>query len=550
MAIALSITSCTDTWDDHYNIGSTYGGNLWESISTNPELSNFANVVKACGYDASLASSQMFTVFAPTNANFSDAQAQELISVYQQEKNQNIKNNDNTAIKEFLQNHIALYNYSVSGNSNDSIVMMNGKYMSLTSNSLGGQSMTLAGNVGNGVLYTLDKKVDYSPNVFEYLKKDAEIDSVANFLYEFNQYVFDPALSVPGEIKDGQTHYLDSVSVLENEMFSHLAAKLASEDSTSWMVVPTNDEWNRLVPEYEKYYQYDNSVAKRDSMQYVNARLALLRGTIFSRTQNPDRSVRDSAMSTSSVIYELRDYVYGSADAKYYQYDRPYDAGGVFTETEDYECSNGKVMKTSKWKIDKKQTFLQSIICEGEDNARLDSVDQLTTNTPLTIVRVAQNNPYYGKLSNNRYAEITPARGAASNIKAVFNVPTVLSNIGYDIYITTAPALAGDTLATDASRLPTKFRVRMAYNDVNGRQPSKESEWTVLQKELTTTADEVDCFKVAENVQIPYCSAGGEIAPQVKLILDTRVSNNDVKNGKFNRILRIDSIVFKPHEEE
>ena len=68
MAIALSITSCTDTWDDHYNIGSTYGGNLWESISTNPELSNFANVVKACGYDASLASSQMFTVFAPTNA--------------------------------------------------------------------------------------------------------------------------------------------------------------------------------------------------------------------------------------------------------------------------------------------------------------------------------------------------------------------------------------------------------------------------------------------------------------------------------------------------
>ena len=302
MAIALSITSCTDTWDDHYNIGSTYKGNLWESISTNQELANFASVVKACGYDASLASSQMFTVFAPTNANFSEAQAQELINVYGQEKSQSVKNNDNTAIKEFVQNHIALYNYSVSGNSNDSIVMMNGKYMSLTSNSLGGQSMTLAGNVGNGVLYTLDKKVDYSPNVFEYLKKDAELDSVANFLYEFNQYVFDPALSVPGEIKDGQTHYLDSVSVLENEMFAHLDAKLASEDSTYWMLVPTNDEWNRLVPEYEKYYQYDNSVPKRDSMQYVNARLALLRGTIFSRTQNPDRTVRDSALATSPVI--------------------------------------------------------------------------------------------------------------------------------------------------------------------------------------------------------------------------------------------------------
>ena len=109
----------------------------------------------------------MFTVLAPTNANFSEAQAQELINVYGQEKSQSVKNNDNTAIKEFVQNHIALYNYSVSGNSNDSIVMMNGKYLHLTSNSLGGQSMTLACNVGNGVLYTLGKKVDYSPNVFE-----------------------------------------------------------------------------------------------------------------------------------------------------------------------------------------------------------------------------------------------------------------------------------------------------------------------------------------------------------------------------------------------
>ena len=112
---ALALVACSDTWDEHYNSSpaGVQEGSLWQAIKQNGNLSNFASVIEACGYDKSLGSSQVFTVFAPTNDKFSASEAQDLIAAYNAEKGQ-VNDNDNTTIKEFLQNHIALYNYSVS----------------------------------------------------------------------------------------------------------------------------------------------------------------------------------------------------------------------------------------------------------------------------------------------------------------------------------------------------------------------------------------------------------------------------------------------------
>src|SRR5574344_1125512 len=83
--IALAFIGCTDKWDDHYDAAATGEGTLWEAISSNPDLSNFASVVKACGYDTTLVSKQIFTVFAPVNENFTSDQANALITAYQQQ---------------------------------------------------------------------------------------------------------------------------------------------------------------------------------------------------------------------------------------------------------------------------------------------------------------------------------------------------------------------------------------------------------------------------------------------------------------------------------
>ena len=79
--------SCTDEWDEHYESKTLGSGSLWQAISSDEQLSNFKAVLEATGYDAALAGSQVFTVFAPTNEYFSEAERDAIIQQYNEQKN-------------------------------------------------------------------------------------------------------------------------------------------------------------------------------------------------------------------------------------------------------------------------------------------------------------------------------------------------------------------------------------------------------------------------------------------------------------------------------
>lgn len=536
----LALCSCSDEWDDHYNETSQDKISLWEAISNDSSLSHFAKVVKACGYDKALESSQVFTVFAPSDENFTEAQADSIIAIYKEQKGRNVKDADNQAVKEFLQNQIARYNYSVASTGRDSIVMMNGKYEVLTPDAFGGKGIRKSNILEkNGILFTLDDKIRYSPNIYEYLRSDKELDSISSFFYDFNKYEFDPGRSVPGDIVNGQTVYLDSVTYLRNILFNYVG-RLNAEDSTYWMVVPTNTVWKKLITEYTPYFNYDNTVNKRDSLQNLYSKLAIVRGTVFSRTLNTDAALQDSAFSTSAVSYRARKVLYGSYDLKYYQFDHPFASGGIFNGTRDYSCSNGVVKKTGTWNIDKTQTFFQKITAEAESRSNQKEIDELKTKD-LATVTVDIKNPFHNKISNNRFVDIIPISSSA-NTSATFSIPNVLSNIGYDIYIVTVPALAEDTLATPAERLPTKLDVNLSYNDQSGN-----TETVQLAKKMSTTADVIDTLKVGDDIRIPTCSYGLGTR-QVTLQIASHVLNSELKRGHYNRLIRLDCIIFKPHE--
>ena len=105
LAVAtLTFGACTDTWDDHYeSMGDTtngvHEGSLWQAINNNANLSNFASVLKECGYMPNLDGSQVFSVFAPTNDQFSSADAQALIASYKQQVLDSVTQENNTVIK-------------------------------------------------------------------------------------------------------------------------------------------------------------------------------------------------------------------------------------------------------------------------------------------------------------------------------------------------------------------------------------------------------------------------------------------------------------------
>lgn len=534
--IAAALVSCSNDWNDHYDVASINSGTLWQAIEADGNLSNFARVVKACGYDQILNGSQTFSVFAPTNAALSVAEADSLVSVYQQQAAAGTRSDDNTVVRQFLQNHIALFKQPVSSLTNDSITLMNSKYAVITANSIAGRHLLSANALyNNGLLFTVDQKMDYFPNVFEYLGHDSDLDSVYLFLNRYSVYEFNDAKSVPGEIVDGLTIYLDSVSELYNTLFDSYGL-INSEDSTYWFLAPTNSEWSRLVTEYEPYFNYPNTVAKRDSMVYTNARLAIIGGAFFSRTQNPDEAFGDSAVSTMAPSALARTLL--DMDYPYYTYYRPFDAGGIFDGTTDVVCSNGHVRKASSYNLSKYQTFMQTIKVEAENilyqDTIIDAVD------PLVVREVTSDNPFYGKVSGNSFVEVIPDP-ATAQVTVSFKIPSVLSGVKYDIYAVFVPATAYDTLAISETTKPNIVRTTIYWNDQNGKEARR-----IFNRNISNQPDVVDTLLLAEAFTFPTCSYG-LAEPQARVQLKSNVSSKQTATNSST--LRLDCIILKPTEE-
>jgi uncharacterized surface protein with fasciclin (FAS1) repeats len=529
LLFSVALTSCSDEWNDHYEEATTAGGTLWQTIKDNSSLENFASVLEACGYNTVLDGSQTFTVFAPTNTALSTSETNELIASFRSQQEAGVRTSENTVIRRFIMNHIAQYRYPVSSLTNQTITLMNDKYAKLTSMQLGRNSLTEKNTLcDNGLLFTMDSKLDYVPNVLETLDMEEGLDSVYSFLSSHNTYEFVEAQSVPGEIIDGMTHYMDSVTVLTNDLLSKYG-RIDLEDSTYWFIAPTNTVWDELVEEYTPYFNYPRNVLKRDSMQYTNTRLAIIGGGFFSRTVNSDVAFRDSAVSTQALTNEQRRLL-GITD-NYYVYQHPFDEGGVFYGTTEIACSNGQVRKASSATISKYLTFMQDISVEAENISSQDTL--INAIDPLTIVQVASNNKFYGKVSGDSYVEVNPVNPSA-RVAVGFKIPDLLSGVKYNIYAVFAPATAGDSLAIAETEKPLRVLSRIRQADQNGVISSPPFRYA---KSVDgTTVNEVLLQSI---VSLTTCS-WGLATPTVRLELQ---SNTD------GATLRIDRIIFRCAKE-
>jgi len=524
--------ACTDTWNEHYDTAVADSGTLWQKIS-DPQgnTQQFARVLEACGYKEVLDGSQTYTVFAPADDTFSAQQADSVIALYNSEKAAGQTDADNKAVKQFVQNHIALYSHPVSSLTNDTLTLMNRKYYTLSSQKLGGRTLTSAARLcNNGLLFTLSGKLNYFPNIFEYLGEDSETDSAYQFFRRYSIYEFDETKSVVGDVIDGRTIYLDSVSTLTNRLFD-IYGRINSEDSTYWMLCPSNDEWNRLVSEYTPYFNYPNNVAKRDSLVYTHTRLAFMGGTIFSASRNTEKSLQDSAVSTmaqSALIRSLLD------TEPYYIYAKPYADGGIFSGTQDVACSNGHVLKARQFGVSMYDTFMQTVKVEAENLASQDNlVDAID---PVTIHQVTTSNPFYGKVSGNSFVEIKPST-PTSSVVVRYSVPNLLSGMKYDVMAVFVPATAADTLAREEAKKPCRVVSRVAQTDQNGKLSEPP-----LRNAKTTQAGVVDTVKMS-TVTISTCSYG---LTDALVKLDIKSNVQETQLSTYSNTLRLDCIIFKP----
>lgn len=536
-----ALVGCTDEWDEHYTEDQSTKGTLWEAIQERSELSNFARVIEATGYGERLGSSQMFTVFAPVNEHFGSAEADELIADYNKEKAEGVREEDNKVVNQFVQNHIAMSNRSVSSLTNDSITLMNGKYETLTDKKFG-ESTILTRNqyVGNGVLFTIEKAEEYFPNVFEYIGQNGQTNKLYEFLNHYSVYEFDPDKSVAGDIVDGKTVYLDSVFHLTNSMLREYG-HINREDSNYMALVPTDRVWGELYDEYVNYFNYNDLTSKRDSMIHVHTNRAIADGTIFNLNLQ-EAFLRDSARSTK--YEDLYSYEISYAEPRYYIYRNPYAGGGAFAGAEETVCSNGRVLIQDQWNIDKRETFYQQIKVEAENNRYVDTIEQ--AKEPLTVRAVPKSNSFYGKVSENYFVEVIALSSIASN-SVRYGIPDQLSNIGYDIYAVFVPAIAYNENASAEDRLPCRVKITLGYVEQDGTEEVITLRSPANKAYFETIPDVVDTLLVAENFVFPTCAFDLE-DPQVTLKVASNFGSS--MSSRFTRTLRMDCIILKPHEGE
>ena len=552
--VSFLFTSCKD-WDEHYDAGSAVEGSatatIWENITANPNLSQFAALIQKAGYDELLKSTQTLTVWAPLNGTFD----------YEALMN---KSNE-TLLKEFVQNHIARNNYPASGFLERKISMLNLKHLVFEGN--GNYSMdgveVAQPNVAsaNGVIHTLNGKLQFRYNILESLVGgEFPIDSVSNYVHGYDEIVFNEMKSTKGPVVDGQITYLDSVFDEYNMLTTRHNAYINREDSNYSMIVPSNEAWTKAMNYIKQCYNYVNFTycdnpdsignAKykkgqvnfspspeywRDSISYG----MMLQGLFYNNNLYGNKKLKDPSSGEisekDSLMTTNRIFVYGE------------DAKNMFAGTTRVEKSNGAIYVTGDVLNMHPWLFWNPLInIEAEQYL----VSVVNGNALLNWVPSGeQNENVPGTVSKNFYIAAKPS-SSGRNVELNFDLRNLRSTT-YVVYGVFVPPHIMDPYIPEEEIKPNIVEVQVvSTNDANGKLKTTGTKLSVVDEggtkvdKFTNDPHKVDTICFGE-VTFPICYAGmGGSSPYLRIISQVKMKEDDY----YDRTLRIDCIFLVPKE--
>ena len=512
----LSMTGCSD-WNDHYESTGAEGTNatIWEEIVSNPELSDFAEVLQhttffrqhkktEASYAEILNGGQSFTVMAPVNGTFNK---DSLITLTQ------TAIGDSAVEHLFVKNHISRSPHSAI---ESTFRMMNNKKVLMSANNISGIDI-LQSNIHakNGILHIIGSEMPYNYTIFERLTMFPEFASVGKILSAYNEFEFDEDASVSSGMIDGIPIYVDSVLNERNRLLEKIGL-LNSEDSAYYTSVPTLAGWDTIWNKVSPYYNYHNAMEKRDSLQAYWTTRALLEDAIFSRTTQPDESK------------EIRSVQYDPTEPEYHIFYKPFEPDGLFGSAKNQiSCSNGTIFTYDEWPFKLTETFFKKIEQEGEQEARVISYEKCTYNTRSLNA---------DSISDGGYMEIIPSTGT-SNWTITYKLSNTLAG-KYDFCIITLPKTIEDPTAKVR---PYRFKATINYIDQDGN-PAK---YDCGGKTFNSNASLVDTIVVAEGFQLPTCNFD-QTNDKFSITLQCNITAKE--NTKYDRRMYLDCILLRPRE--
>lgn len=546
VAAMFAATSCSD-FSDYNEIPST--GNmsadktLWENISQNENLSDFAALVKKAGFDAALSQSHFYTVWAPANGTF---EAQALLA------------EDSTKLlKEFVKNHIAEYNHVISGAIDERIKVLNEKSYDFVGDGAytydGLNITTLNQPSANGIMHILNGAAQFYPNIYEQATSATglDIDSVVKYFKHYEIQTLDTKNSVLGPTVNGKQTYIDSVMIVTNTAFNMLRAKVSQEDSSYTMLAPTNEAWVAQYNKVKKYYNYIGTTLAQDIDEATSTTSAP------TSTVTIDPAYQSDSMAVLRVVSDL---FYNNNN--YYndwlkeEGKQPYDTlnsttYGYFTNPEEImshtisksKMSNGEFRIVDSLAFHPWEAWAPSMSI----NPRRSKVWTGATTTVLVNSDLFEEIGYKPKYDNERslqYLWVAPLSGLGKPQLDV-KLYDVLSTT-YNIYLVLAPS---EDFGVDDDgnqfRKANNLNFELSYCDAKGKLQTKK-----LNQKVENNPNKVDTVAVGTfTFPVAYYGLGDKIYPNLKITTSFGVFSKPMM-AKYTRDFRIISILLKPAEME
>ena len=582
---------------DHPSAGKT----LWENISAKGELSDFAQVLQAVGYDAVLNAPTTYTVWAPVNGTFNKDSIMALAQNTATKKK---------VVEQFVYDHVANYSHFES-NPNDTVVyMLNKKLIRFSGKNTG--TLTFDGKIinrgdeafntpsSNGLLYTINGMVPFRPNAYENFFTDKKQYGIADS--HFNAYVkryekitLDEEASVKGEIVNGYQVYDDSVMVKSNSFVTsrqHLNAELDNEDSLYTVIIPTDAAWQKAYDKIKSYYnyispiKYQNLASNSDSIwgKKGGTTPATSTGKATFLDANAGREeITLSAAPSDAEIQVTKAYWTDSIAKRWIvlntafsennrKYNSKLGTGADFAENDTLYSTSGNKL-TGLQKLDKATVLKQQlsngharVVSEYPFRALETYAPVIKTRKPGRVVSTSgytYDNFYierrnllesFCKLDdgevNLEYVRASLPEGSNYAPEMDFYLPDVLSTT-YDIYAVVVPAMV------DGSALPYTLRFDLHYTDEKNVLHYGRLDGDTLQ---TTTAKaskvapfindptKVDTLYLG-HFKFPICYYGTDAAPNIK-VMSTLSSFSMSNKTKYDAQIRIANIILRPRNDE
>jgi len=279
----LAVSACTD---DHFDIKNTMGSDktLWETIESNPNLSDFAGILKRTkvlsnenDHKASITAAELlnqpqsFTMWAPVNGSFNAKAWNDTLDAAAKYAALGTAEGRTKALdisyyvwSQLVGNHIARFNHE-GYTGKQEIKMMNEKNAIYSGDKFDNVPVQGSTEVAsNGSLHLLNGVAPFAYNIFDYLGYYPQFSSVNNLIASRTEIDTLWNFSTPGALNEkGQMVYVDTVVSRRNEILGVARASIREEDSTYVALIPTNEAWEQgkekigRILKYGARYSYE-----------------------------------------------------------------------------------------------------------------------------------------------------------------------------------------------------------------------------------------------------------------------------------------------------